>query len=101
MENREYVLTRFKKFDKIIGSEYFMSLLFSILEGQTEEEEINQILSYEFPVSPEYALEILEEMHRKWMENEIELELVYNCNSENEGLLQIIEKKIKEKQKIK
>ena len=101
VKNREYILTRFEKFDKIIGSEYFMSLLFSILEGQTEEEEINQILSYEFPVSPEYALEILEEMHRKWMENEIELELVYNCNSENEGLLQIIEKKIKEKQKIK
>ncbi|RUM57300.1 MAG: DNA primase [Persephonella sp.] len=101
LENRDEVLTKFKYFDKIESSEYFKSLLFSILNGQTEEEIFNKILSYEVSTNPEIALEILQRMYERWKEKEIELELIYNNKKEEERAIELINRLIQEKQKIK
>ncbi len=101
LENRDEVLTKFKYFDKIESSEYFKSLLFSILNRQTEEEIFNKILSYEVSTSPEIALEVLERMHERWKEKVIELELIYNGQKKEEKAIELINRLIQEKQKIK
>ncbi len=101
LENRDKVLTKFKYFDKIESSEYFKSLLFSILNGQTEEEIFNEILSYEVPTNLDIALEILHRMHERWEEKVLELELIYNGKTKEEKAIELINRIIQRKQKIK
>ena len=89
-------MTKFKNFDKIESSEYFKSLLFIILNGQTEEDIFKKILSYEISISPEDAIEILNEMYKNWLEKEIKLRAEYNQLTEKELERIVIEKKLEE-----
>ncbi len=77
LEHREEILSIFSDFDKITGSAYFLYLLNEILEGG-DTEELESIKKLDIPSQPEAVINALNVMHRKWLEqqNEIEISLI-------------------------
>ena len=77
LENKDEILRRFKDFDKITGSAYFLYLLNEVLKsGETGE--LEKIRQLNIPSHPEAVVNALKVMHKNWIkqQNEIESSLV-------------------------
>jgi len=93
---RDEVLKKFKKFDKIRGSEYFNYLINEIIEDRPLEEDIISYLnSSNEPYEVEIALKILNEMLEKWNKEEEKLNILFKATEEE--LLKLINQKINNK----
>ncbi len=89
--NRDEILRSFNEFDKIEGSEHFLYLINSIIEGQISEDELEEIKN--LPVEPNIsaALNALEQLHKKWLKKQIEISAIFN--KVDESILSLILKK--------
>ncbi|MBK3331471.1 DNA primase [Persephonella atlantica] len=85
---KDEILSKFDKFDKIIGSAYFLYTLNEILEGG-ELEELEEIKGIDIPVSPETVLNTLNNMHKNWIKQQNELDATF-LSSVDESVIQKI-----------
>ncbi len=72
------LLSKFSKFDRIEGSEYFLYLIELVLNNQLSEEELEEIKSFPVNVDIKGAVESLENLHQKWIQKQIEISALFN-----------------------
>ncbi|WP_456399702.1 DNA primase [Persephonella sp.] len=90
--NKEELLKRFDKFDKIEGSGNFELLVREILNKDEIDDEIRErILQFPVESNVEAALFALERKYILWKKKEVELYLSMNINVDDEFLIQLKE----------
>ncbi len=94
LENKEEILSKFNKFDKIDGSVYFKYLLDMILQNPDtkEYEEIDKIRQLPVKSDVDSVLYALELLHKRWIQKEIEAG-TFLAMDDDRALLETLEKK--------
>ena len=89
LEHKSEILSRFNKFDKITGSNYFLYLMNELLKNE-DLDELEIIKNFNIPSNPDAVLSALNRMHYKWLEQQSEIEATFLSSASDEIIKKIL-----------